>query len=516
MSARLYLLLAVSFGLATAFTPLARAVATRRGFVAMPKEDRWHRRPTALLGGPAIVAATLLTAMALVGWPRSTLWLSVAAGAAAMSAVGLVDDLIRIRPATKLIAQIALSLLPIYYGLGIPGLHPVVSMVLSMAWIIVITNAMNLLDNMDGLAAGVAAVAGVVLALHALRWGNGNLAAVSLCLAGACLGFLLYNFSPASVFMGDCGSLFLGYALGALSLVDLGARPVATLASLAVPVFVLLVPIFDTTLVTVLRLLAGRRISQGGRDHTSHRLVSLGIPERNAVLVLWAFAALSGATSLALDSLPGTVLVLLSLTATLVVYYFGAYLGSLPVYQHDPAAISAARSRGFFLLDAFVAHKGRIVEVFVDLALICGSYLATTLLRWEGTLSSSQTALLTRMLPIVIALRLVSFFATGVYRSVPGAFALADLLAITWGAALSSLLFVAFLVFTGNIAEHSGAVIALDAIHTTAAVAFGRMATRSIGEVLDPFRGAGGRRVLILGAGSLGDAVLRPGGVSVD
>jgi UDP-GlcNAc:undecaprenyl-phosphate GlcNAc-1-phosphate transferase len=509
MSARPFLLLAVAFGLAAAFTPLARAIATRRGFVARPNEDRWHRRPTALLGGPAIVVAALLPAVALVGWPRLPLWLSVAVGAAAMAVVGLVDDLIRIRPATKLIAQIALSLLPIYYGLRIPGLHPVVSVVLSMAWIVGITNAMNLLDNMDGLAAGVAAVAAGVLALHALRWGNGLLATTSLCLVGACLGFLLYNFTPATVFMGDCGSLFLGYALGALSLVDLGARPVTTLATLAVPVFVLLVPIFDTTLVTVLRLLAGRRISQGGRDHTSHRLVSLGIPERNAVLVLWALAALGGATSLALDSLPGTVLVLLSLIATLVVYYFGAYLGSLPVYQRDAAAISAARSRGFFLLDAFVAHKTRVVEVIVDLALICGAYLAATLLRWGGTLASAQTELLTRMLPIVITLRLVSFFAAGVYRSVPGAFALADLLAIVRGVAISSLFFVAFLVFTGGIAVHSQAVIVLDAILTTAAVALARMATRSIAEVLDPFRGPGGRRVVILGAGNLGDAVLR-------
>jgi UDP-GlcNAc:undecaprenyl-phosphate GlcNAc-1-phosphate transferase len=509
MNARPYLLLAVSFGLTAAFTPLARAVATRQGFVAEPNHDRWHRRPTALLGGPAIVAATLLTAVALVGSPHSPLWLSVAVGAVAMAVVGLVDDLIRIRPATKLIAQIALALLPVYYGLGIPQLHPVASVVLSMAWIVGITNAINLLDNMDGLAAGVAAVAAGVLALHALRWGNAPLAAASLCLVGACSGFLLYNFTPASVFMGDCGSLFLGYALGALSLVGLEARPAATLATLAVPVFVLLVPIFDTTLVTVLRLLAGRRISQGGRDHTSHRLVSLGISERTAVLVLWAFAALAGAASLALDSLPGTVLILLSLIATLVVYYFGAYLGSLPVYQIGPAAISAARRRGFFLLDAFVAHKARVVEVIVDVALICGSYLAATLLRWGGTLTSSRTELLTRVLPIVIALRLVSFFATGVYRSVPGAFALADLLAIVRGVAISSLLFIAFLVFTGGIAEHTLAVITLDAILITAAVAFARLATRSIAEVLDPFRGPGGRRVVILGAGNLGDAVLR-------
>src|SRR5207248_1238794 len=123
---------------------------------------------------------------------------------------------------------------------------PLVSVVLSLAWIVGITNAMNLLDNMDGLAAGVAAVSAAVLALHALRSGNAPLAGTCLCLAGACAGFLLYNVSPASIFMGDGGSLFLGYALGVLSLVGVQARPVATLATLAVPVFALAVPIFDT------------------------------------------------------------------------------------------------------------------------------------------------------------------------------------------------------------------------------------------------------------------------------
>jgi len=461
------------------------------------------------MGGPAIVAAMLLPAATIVGRPPSPAWVAFAIGALGMALVGLVDDAIRIRPASKLIAQIALALLPIYFGLGIPRLHPILSVVVSMVWIVGITNAMNLLDNMDGLAAGVAAVAAGVLALHAMKWDNQTLAATATCLAGACLGFLLYNFRPASIFMGDSGSLFIGYSLGVLSLIDMQARPVTALAAIAVPVFVLLVPIFDTALVTVLRLLAGRRVSQGGRDHSSHRLVSLGISERNAVLVLWALAVLAGATSLALDRLPGMLLVLLSLMATLVVYYFGAYLGSLPVYQVDPVAIERARHKGFFLWDAFVAHKTRLVDVALDACLICGSYLGATLLRWDGALSQGNAALLARTLPVLIAARLVCFFVTGVYRHVAGAFSLTDLLAIARGVGLSTLLFVAYLGVTGRWASHSRSVIVLDAILTCAAVAFSRLASRSVGEVLDPFRRRDGRRILILGAGQLGDAVLR-------
>ncbi len=461
------------------------------------------------MGGPAIAASMLLPPALLVGWSHSPTWLAFLAGALGMALVGLVDDLIRIRPTTKLIAQIVLALLPIYFGLGIPRLHPILSVVVSMVWIVGITNAMNLLDNMDGLAAGVAAVAAGVLALHALNWGNQALAATAACLAGACLGFLPYNFKPASIFMGDSGSLFIGYSLGVLSLIDMRARPVTALAAIAVPVFVLLVPIFDTTLVTVLRLLAGRRVSQGGRDHSSHRLVSLGISERNAVLVLWAFAASAGATSLTLDELPGTLLVLLALIATLLVYYFGAYLGSLPIYPTDAAGIARARSKGFFLWDAFVAHKTRLIDVSVDAGLICAAYLAASLLRWEGALSEENTALLTHTLPVLIAARLGSFFVAGVYRSVPGAFSLSDLLAIGRGVGLSSLLFVAFLALTGRFAEHSRGVIVIDAILTCAAVAFSRLATRSVGELLGPFRSQEGRRILILGAGRLGDAVLR-------
>lgn len=461
------------------------------------------------MGGPAIVLAALLPTVLLAGPVPSRVWLFFGAGAVGMAAVGLADDLAKLRPATKLIAQIACASLPVYAGLEIPRLHPILSVVASILWIVGITNAMNLLDNMDGLSAGVAAVAAATLAVHGSTWGNPMLTAAAAALGGACVGFLLYNFHPASIFMGDTGSLFIGYSLGVLSLIDMKARPLAAMSSLVVPVFVFLVPIFDTTLVTVARLLSGRSPAQGGSDHSSHRLVSLGITERKAVVGLWTLAAAGGAASLALPRLPAFLFAGLALAAVLAVYYFGAYLGSLPVYKDDPAAISKARSAGFLLIDTFVAHKTRVVEVAVDALAICTSYLAANLLRWEGTLSDANSALVVRSLAPLLALRLVCFFGVGVYRSLPGSFSITEFLVVARGTALSSLSFVAFLVFSERFHDYSRAVIVLDAFLVVAAVSISRIATRSFAELLDPFREKRGRRVLILGAGQLGEAALR-------
>ena len=450
--------------------------------------------------------SALLPPLVLLGGLPTAAWAAFGVGAVAVAVMGLADDVYRLGVVTKLIVQFALAALPVSLGFSIPRLHPVLSVVVSMIWIVGITNAMNLLDNMDGLSAGVAAIAASVLAVNAVGWGNPLLAGWGAALAGACLGFLLYNFHPASIFMGDSGSLFVGYSLGVLSLVDLKARPVASMASLAAPVFVLLVPIFDTTLVTVARLLAGRSPAQGGRDHTSHRLVSLGITERKAVLLLWLLAAVSGGVSLSFQRVPATLLALVTFLAVLAVYYLGAYLGSLPVYHVDPTALTRARSSGFVLLDTFVAYKTRIVEVVVDAVLACASYLAATVSRGDGVLTGADVELLTASLPVLIALRLLGFVWAGVYRSLPGAFHLTDLLTIVRGVFASSVLFVAFLGLTGRLSSGQRIVVLLDAVLVVAAVSFSRIATRSIAEILETFRERSGRRVLVVGAGQLGEA----------
>ena len=506
---RPFLGLAVAFAAALALTPVCRSLARRLGMIAAPKDDRWHRKPTAMLGGPAIVAAGLAAFLVAGGFRAPRLFLAWMAGAVLVSALGVLDDILHLRPTTKLIGQIIAALVPLYAGLTIPVFHPIVAFWIALVWIVGIANAFNLLDNMDGLAAGIAAIASIVLAIHSMANGNGTLAVAAASLAGAALGFLVFNFHPASIFMGDGGSLFLGFSLGTLTLIDLGSRPLVSLSIIAVPLLVLMIPIFDTVLVTVLRLSHRRSVTVGGRDHSSHRLVSLGLSEPRAVLTLFSVSAAAGLFSLLVPRFRASLMVLIVLVASLLVYYFGAYLGSVPVYRSDETALEQARRKGFFVLDTFIAHKRRILDVTIDLVIIAISYLAAYLLRYEGDLSAANLGLIEQSLPFLVAVRLLCLFGFGVYRTVPGAFSLHDFLAIAKAVAVSSAVFVTGLVLVTRFEGYSRAVMVIDGVLTVSGITFARIALRSLQEIFGGLAQERGRRVLIVGAGNLGEATVR-------
>src|SRR3954447_23549394 len=334
-SPRTLLAVAASFCLALILTPLVRAFARRFGFVAVPKTDRWHKKPTAMLGGVAIWLSVVIIS--------STFSLQIVYGKQILLAstflflVGLVDDLIHIKPYQKLIGQILGAAYVVYYGLTLPWTSSVlVNMALAIFWLIGITNAINLLDNMDGLASGIAVIAAGFLALSFVTTGQFVEALMMVAFAGALLGFLIYNSNPASIFMGDCGSMFIGFFLASSALVNLsGGKTRSLLPVLAVPILVLFIPIFDTTFVTLLRKLSGRAASQGGRDHTSHRLVALGMSERHAVWMLYGFAALSGLLALFVRDVALDVSLAAILAFTLVLTLLGVHLAGVKVYDES-------------------------------------------------------------------------------------------------------------------------------------------------------------------------------------
>jgi UDP-GlcNAc:undecaprenyl-phosphate GlcNAc-1-phosphate transferase len=309
--------------------------------------------------------------------------------------------------------------------------------------------------------------------------------------------------------MGDGGSLFLGYSLGTLSLMNVTARPLVSLSIIAVPVFVLAIPIFDTTLVTVLRLLHKRSIAQGGRDHSSHRLVSLGLSERRAVLTLYAISAAAGLVSLLLPRFPASLLVLSVLFTVLAIYYFGATLGSVKVYGTSPSGVEQARARGQFVLDTFIQHKQRIMDVTIDLTVVAISYLSAYLLRYEGVLSAQNLQLLLQSLPFLITARLVALFAFGLYRTMPGVFSIRDFLAVFKAIFISSTIFVTGLVLFTRFQDFSRAVIVMDAVLTLAGIVFARVALHSLKTVLRGLDRTDRPGLLIVGAGPLGEAATR-------
>lgn len=492
---------------AAALTLGVRSFARRYGYVAKPKSDRWHKRPTAMLGGVGIFIATTTVYLALVTPTRESL--AVVGGSAFLFLVGLLDDLINIRPYQKLIGQLIGAGALILTGLKLPLTgYEIVDIWLTVFWVVGITNAINLLDNMDGLATGIAAIAAFSLALNFAANGlTGELLLVS-ALIGALLGFLVFNFNPASVFMGDCGSMFIGFLLsGSVLLNQVGGRSRGIVAVLAVPVLVLFVPIFDTTFVTVLRKLWGLKASQGGRDHTSHRLVALGLSERNAVLMLYAFAIASGTLAVFVGQIEAVKSFALIGFFIVMLVILGVYLSRVKVYEGDDEQRAAADNAVFsFLIN--VSHKRRIFEVFLDAFLITLAYYTSfAMLRMFEY--STNWSLFLKTLPLLILVKLAALLIVGVYRGLWRYTSIGDLITITKGVLLGSILSIFAVLLVYRFDGFSRTVFFLDGVLLLLAVVGSRLAFRVIRQMLPAPLTDGGRKVLIYGAGDGGEMLLR-------
>jgi len=285
------LVFAAALVLSAALTPAVRALATRVGFCDVPGTKKMHRSATPLLGGLAIALA--FGAAVATGFSEDPLLPAMVGGGALVLALGIWDDRSCVRPLPKLAGQLCAAVCLTIFGMRLHVFRtPLLDFPLMLFWVVGITNALNLSDNMDGISAGLAAIASFWFFVIGLAGGAMAFAIAAIALCGACLGFLRYNFNPASIFMGDAGSMFIGFTLAVI-----GIRSVAEASSPlspAVPVLVLAVPVFDTAFVSWLRRSEGRSIADGGTDHTAHRLVAAGLSVRATALLLYAVAALTG------------------------------------------------------------------------------------------------------------------------------------------------------------------------------------------------------------------------------
>jgi UDP-GlcNAc:undecaprenyl-phosphate GlcNAc-1-phosphate transferase len=498
----------VSFILAAALTPAVRALARARGFVAPPKTDRWHKESTAMMGGVAIWLATMATYFALV--PQTAQGWVIAVAASLLFLVGLVDDILHIKPYQKLIGQVIGAAIVVNYGLVLPWTSSLpANMVITIFWLIGITNAINLLDNMDGLATGIAAIAAAFLTFNFAAGGQTTPAAMMAIFTAALVGFLIYNSNPASIFMGDCGSMFIGFFLASAALMNVtGGRSRSFLPVLAVPILVLFIPIFDTTFVTILRKLSGRPASQGGRDHTSHRLVALGLSERRAVLLLYGLAALSGLLAITVRQMKADVSIALLATFTVALTLLGVYLAGVKVYEQEDDAI-AAREKPLFAFLIDLSYKRRIFEVLLDVVLIVLAYWAAYAIKFEPFSASPAWRLFLRSLPILVVVRLAAFLFFGVYRGLWRYTSVDDLVTFAKAVAAGSIISMTIVLFKFRFFGFSRAVFVIDGLVMLMLLAGSRMAFRLFRQLLPAEHGDDHRRVLIYGAGDAGELLLR-------
>lgn len=333
---------AILFGLGILLSLCLTAVQIRLNTIlrltAAPRDDRWHRNATATSGGVAVFCATATLYLYFSRGQQS----GIATAALAMWAFGLLDDLVRLQPRIKFAGQSLLCSCVVASGITFHVFpSTVLNMALSLLWLVGVTNAFNLIDNMDGLCAGVTVIIGASLFARQAAAGFWPEANLCLIVCAAFAGFLLLNRKPAKIFMGDCGSMLAGFTLAALSLSSPLSQAPSPMGGILSAAAVFSYPIFDTVLVSILRRSAGRPISVGGRDHSSHRLVLLGLSEACAVALLWGLAALGCSISLVFS---GNLAALAALTCFLFVALvrFGKYLARVQIGPAMPARSAEA------------------------------------------------------------------------------------------------------------------------------------------------------------------------------
>jgi UDP-GlcNAc:undecaprenyl-phosphate GlcNAc-1-phosphate transferase len=339
LPAELVLFVGTMAGAAVA-TPVAMRVAIRVGLVDRPAPHKFHQRTIPYLGGAAIgfsVLLALLVAVALLP-ERRVQAATIALAGLAVALVGLLDDWMTLRATPRLAVQALAALCLWAAGIRVSATGAlVVDLPLMILVVLAVTNAVNLIDNMDGISAGTVAIASAFFFLAAYANGQELVPILALALAGACVGFLPFNFSPARIFLGDAGTLFMGFILSTIALkLELPGYPAIT--RFAVPALILAVPIFDMTLVVLSRWRAGRPVFRGATDHSSHRLVAIGASQRMAALVTYAATTLTGTLALLL-------LEARSSSTTWGVLSAAAVLGAVLVWRFEKVLVDRPRRK---------------------------------------------------------------------------------------------------------------------------------------------------------------------------
>jgi len=486
-------------------TPAARYV------VAAPRADRWHVKSTPLLGGSGFIAGILAGYAVAVatGYVHAGEQLyGIVGGCVLLYTAGLVDDLYDLPPIAKIAAQVGAAALVLSTGEHVQVIsNDILAALVGGLWLVGMTNAFNLLDNMDGLAASLAAIACAFFAIDALSLHIHPVIAVgALSTCFACLGFLPYNLRlrrPAAVFMGDSGSQVLGFAVGALGLGSAWTAAGPGAATILLPVLVLAVPILDTTLVTVVRMLEGRPVTQGGRDHTSHRLVYQGLSDKRAVVLLAIVSTAVGLTGLAYKLLDNTLLTLVGVLVTFAfLVQFGSFLAG-SVRRTD-----ASTGRG--LAASLVANRRRFVEVVVDFALIAASFTLAFMIRVQSTNFTIFKHTYELTLPALLVARYIAFILFGLYRGV-WRYAGATDAARIFAAVVTSEA-AAFLFIWGTVGWHQfpRGTFLIDLMLCTFLIGAARFSERGVSHALRSFVDRQSRRrVLIVGAGRAGRSLVR-------
>jgi UDP-GlcNAc:undecaprenyl-phosphate GlcNAc-1-phosphate transferase len=528
------ILAAVSFLASLLLTPVIRTLAFRVGAVDSPGKRKVHRIPTPRLGGVSIVLSVGLSIWIFftsdllntnVTRLPSEVSMALLLGGALTFFIGVWDDIKPVPASIKFLFQLAAAWIAVYYGLYVEQISMFgsdrldlgsLAWPITILWIVGITNAFNLVDGLDGLAAGLALIAAGTCATLFLLGGDASNALFLVILIGALAGFLWYNFNPATIFLGDSGSLVIGYVLAVSAIA--GSQKQATTLAVLIPFLVFGLPIIDTFLAMLRRFLGSlrmfksikvplkehvrglKRVFEADQGHIHHRLLAIGFSHRNAVLVLYVFAL--GLSLLATISMlahfrnVGIILVIVGLAV---------YIGIHKLGYEELQLFKAGTLLEWYEQFGF---DRRFFLVFLDLALIAVAYWASFSLKYEFAWSSEVRNWYLESFPVVLLIQVVAFVCFGLYKGVWRALGIGDLIQIVLAVAVS----IAISFSIAVISEPPG-----NAVYSFFCIDFLLLAmlicgSRSMHRVLSHFRQheqTRGSDVLIYGAGRRGQSLIR-------
>lgn len=494
-----------AFVISTVLCQVVKLLAPQFNMVVYPRSDRWHKQPTPVLGGVAIYLSLIFTYLIFLRVDGEIFTLILISSFIFFT--GLLDDIFEISPPTKFLLQLLASLLLIHAGFMIEFTKLYIfNFFLTLFWLVGITNAFNLLDNMDGLSSGIGLIATFFMMVFFVMSGMSSHLLVSLAFAGAILGFLIYNFNPASIFMGDAGSLFIGFFIAGLTISKSFLFTSNIFYVILIPAFIFLVPIFDTTFVTITRKLSSKPISQGGKDHTSHRLVSIGLSEKEAVLVLYGLSIFAGFLAYIVFKFSLHISIIFIYLTLLIFIFIGIYLSLIRQTKEAPGEKTSDGPLIPILVD--ITFKKRLFEIAMDITLLIISSYSSLLLRFESVIPMTFFEHFLKTLPLLIIIKLSALYVFGVYRGVWRYYGINDFLKLVQAIVTGSIAFITIIALVYRLEGFSRSTLIIDLLLTTILLNGARLSFRVMDRLLRQ-RGSSGKRVLIYGAGDGGELILR-------
>ena len=335
---KIVLALVIAFALAFATTPPVKSLAVKVGAIDVPKDARRvHKHPIPRMGGLAIFIGFIVAVLLFANLDRELI--GILLGCLIIVITGAIDDKNPMRWWVKLLLEFVAAIVAVSFGVKIEVLfNPNIfsdnaslllgylSIPVTIIWILGITNAVNLIDGLDGLACGVSSISSLTMLVVALILGQGGMAIVLAALVGACLGFIPYNYNPAKIFMGDTGALLLGFALATISVTAM--FKFYAIITFVVPLLALALPLFDTLFAIIRRLLKGQNPMKPDRGHLHHRLIDMGLSQKQAVAVLYCLSAVLGLTAVVINT-HGPMRVTLLVAELLLAVIMGFFIRSM-------------------------------------------------------------------------------------------------------------------------------------------------------------------------------------------